>query len=328
MSHTHSRSPVCSFLVGMLGVVAVSASSAQAQTYPSRTIEWISHSSAGSGTDLFNRNVSNLLAQEKIFSVPFIHSNRVGGNGVIAYNYVKNKRGDPHVVIAMSVTVILTASARPELELGLDTITPLSRFAQDPQVVAVRTESKFKTFKELAEAGAREPGGIVAAVTGPTGSGRATLYLIERETNARFRFVTFKGGGDAVLATLGGHVELTTENMSEMMPLMEAKKMRLLAVTGERRFKSAPDVPTLKELGYNIVAATGRGWAMPPDVPKEAAATMEAALKRVYDSPAYKEYAERNMFEDAYLGSAEFAKQLAQQRVTHIEFLKHLGVVK
>ena len=168
----------------------------------------------------------------------------------------------------------------------------------------------------------------MAGVTGPTGSGRAALYLIERETGAKFKFVNFKGGGEAVLATLGGHVEITTENMSEMMPLMEAKKMRLLAVTGERRFKTAPDVPTLKELGYNIVATTGRGWAMPPDVPKEAAATMEAALKRVYDSPAYKEYADRNMFEDAYLGSAEFAKQLVRQRAEQIEFLKSIGVVK
>src|SRR5687768_2905180 len=173
MSRTRHRSPVPSFVVGILGAVAVSAGSAYAQTYPSRTIEWISHSSAGSGTDLFNRNVSDLLTKEKIFSVPFIHSNRVGGNGVVAYNYVKSKKGDPHVVVAMSVTVILTASARPELELGLDTLTPLARFAQDPQVVAVRTESKIRTFKELVEVASKEPGGMAAGVTGPTGSGRA-----------------------------------------------------------------------------------------------------------------------------------------------------------
>jgi tripartite-type tricarboxylate transporter receptor subunit TctC len=67
---------------------------------------------------------------------------------------------------------------------------------------------------------------------------------------------------------------------------------------------------------------------MPPDVPKEAAATMEAALKRVYDTPAYKDYADRNMFEDAYLGSAPFAQQLIKQRVEHAEFLKHIGVLK
>ena len=249
MSRTQSH-PVHSFFAAMLAVLAaaVGTSAAHAQTFPSRTIEFISHSSAGSGTDLFNRNISDLLTKEKIFSQPFINSNRVGGNGVIAYNYVKSKRGDPHVVIALSVTVILTASLRPELELGLDTITPLIRYAQDPQVVAVRAESKFKTFKELVDAGTREPGSVVAGVTGPTGSGRAALYLIERETGAKFRFVNFKGGGEAVLATLGGHVEITTENMSEMMPLMEAKKMRLLAVTGERRFKSAPEVPTLPSM--------------------------------------------------------------------------------
>lgn len=302
--------------------------SAHAQSYPSKTIEWISHSSAGSGTDLFNRSVSDLLAKEKIFNVAFIHSNRVGGNGVIAYQYVKSKKGDPHVVIAMSVSVILTATARGEFGLDLGSITPLAHFAQDPQVVAVRTESKFKTFKELATTAANDPLSVVAGVTGPTGSGRQALYAIEKGTGAKFKFVVHKGGGDAVIATLGGHVEVTTENLSEMLPLYEGKKMRLLAVTGERRFKIAPDVPTLKELGYNIVAVTGRGFAMPPDVPKEAAAAMEAALKRVYNSPAYKEYADKNMFEDAYMGSAEFSKHLVGRLAEQTEFLKAIGVVK
>src|SRR3712207_1689170 len=82
----------------------------QAQSYPFKTIEWISHSSAGSGTDLFNRNVSGMMEKQKILNVPFLHSNRVGGNGLIAYQYVQNKKGDPNVVIAMSVTVILTQS--------------------------------------------------------------------------------------------------------------------------------------------------------------------------------------------------------------------------
>jgi tripartite-type tricarboxylate transporter receptor subunit TctC len=297
-----------------------------AQAYPAKTIEWISHTSAGSGTDLFNRNVSNMLEKEKILNVPFIHSNRVGGNGLIAYQYVKSKKGDPYVVMAMAVTVILTQSILPDTGITLESITPLIRFAQDPQVVAVRTESKFKTYKELTDT-ARD-GNIVAGITGPTGSGRMALYYIERDTGAKFKYVTFKGGGDAVLATLGGHVEVTTENMSEMLPLVETGKMRLLAVTGERRFKQAPDVPTLKELGYKTVVATGRGFGMPPGVPKEAAATMEKALKQVYDSPAYKDYADRNMFEDAYLHSADFAKSLVAQRAEQLEFLKAVGIVK
>ena len=139
MSRTHSRRFVRSCLTSFIAAAAL-IGAAHAQTYPSKTIEWISHSSAGSGTDLFNRSVSDLLDKEKIFNVPFIHSNRVGGNGVIAYQYVKSKKGDPYVVIAMSVSVILTATARGEFGLDLSSLTPLVHFAQDPQVVAVRTE--------------------------------------------------------------------------------------------------------------------------------------------------------------------------------------------
>ena len=326
MSSTNSRRPIYSYVLCFLALFTFGASCAQAQAYPSKTIEWISHSSAGSGTDLFNRNVSGMLEKEKILNVPFIHTNRVGGNGVIAYQYLKNRKGDPHVVMAMSVTVILTQSILPDTGLALDSITPIIRFAQDPQVVAVRTESKFKTYQELINA-ARE-GNVVAGITGPTGSGRAALHYIERDTGAKFKYVTFKGGGDAVLATLGGHVDVTTENMSEMLPLVEARKMRILAVTGERRFKQVPEVPTLKELGYKTVVATGRGFGMAPGVPKEAAATIEKALKHVYDSQAYKDYADRNMFEDAYLNSADFAKALVAQRAEQLEFLKAIGIVK
>jgi putative tricarboxylic transport membrane protein len=326
MSSKDCRRPVHSFVLFFLALFTLAASGAYAQAFPSKTIEWISHTSSGSGTDLWNRNVSMLLEKEKILNVPFIHTNRVGGSGLIAYQYLKNKKGDPYVVMAMAVSVILTQSILPDTGLALDSITPIIRMAQDPQVVAVRAESKFKTYKELMSA-ARD-GSVVAGITGPTGSGRIALYRIERDTGAKFKYVTFKGGGDAVLATLGGHVEVTTENLSEMLPLVEAGKMRLLAVTGERRFKQAPDVPTLKELGYKTVVATGRGFGMAPGVSKEAAATMEKALKRVYDSQAYKDYADRNMFEDAYLNSADFAKSLVADRADQLEFLKAVGIVK
>ncbi len=327
-----NRTPACtrigSSLFGILCAVAVVAGSAQAQTYPSRAIEFVAQSSPGGGTDLFSRSITNLLTQQKLLSQPLINANRVGAGGVVAYNYIKSKRGDPHVIMAIATGGVLNAASRPELELPLDVFTPLAMFATDPQVIALRAESKFKTFKELIEAAKREPGTITVGVTSATGTARLAFYLIERVTGAKFKYVSFKGGGEAVLATLGGHVETTGENMSEMLPLVESKKMRVLAVTGERRFVQAPDIPTAKELGYNIIAATGRGFSMPAGVPKEAAATMEAALKRVYDSPAYKEYSHRNMFDNGYLDGAAFGKYLVEARVLQEEFLRAIGVVK
>ncbi|MGZ5094365.1 MAG: Bug family tripartite tricarboxylate transporter substrate binding protein [Burkholderiales bacterium] len=325
MNRSTYSTRVGSFLVGVL---AACSGYAQAQAYPSRPIEFVAHTSPGSGTDLFGRNVSNLLEKEKLFSQPITHSNRTGGLGVVALNYIKSKRGDPHVILTVATGSMLNAASRPELDLPLSTFTPLAFFAQDPQAIAVRAESKIRTIPDLIEAAKREPTGLTVGLTSAVGVGRFIAYLLERDTGAKFRIVSFKGGGDAVLATLGGHVEMTAENLSEMLPLYETKKMRVLAVTGERRFARAPEVPTLKELGFNIVGATGRGFAMPAGVPKEAAAVMEAALKRVHDTPAYKEYAERNIFEDKYLGSAEFAQYLAVKRLESEEFLRTIGILK
>ena len=315
MNGTGPHTPVGSSLIGTLCAVALIAGAAQAQTYPSRPIEFVAQSSPGGGTDLFLRAITEMLTKQKSFSQPLINANRVGGGGVVAYNYIKSKRGDPHVVQAAATAGILNATVRPELELPLDIFTPLAMFATDPQVIALRAESKFKTFNELVEAAktrARTRYRLVSR--GRPGTARLAFHLIERATGTKFKYVSFKGGGESVLATLGGHVEITCENMSEMLPLVESKKMRVLAVMGERRFVQAPDIPTAKELGFDIVAAAGRGFAMPAGVPKQAAAAMEAAMKRVYDSQAYKEYSHRNMFDNKYLDSAGFAKYLAVSR--------------
>jgi putative tricarboxylic transport membrane protein len=325
--HSRSRRTLLLALAGA-SAVALTPGLAAAQAFPNKPIEFVAHTSPGGGTDLFARAITDFLAKEKVFSQSYLIGNRTGGSGTIAMNYIKSKKGDPHFLLTVATGTFMSAIARPDLGITINDFTPIALFAQDPQAIAVRAESKFKSFKEIVEAAKREPNAITAAIASATGTGRIALYLIERETGARFKYVSFKSGGDAVLAVLGGHVDITPENMSEMLPLVESKKMRVLAVTGERRFRQAADVPTLKEQGFNIVAATGRGFAMPAGVPKDAAAAMEAGLKRVHDSAAYKEYSDRNMFEDKWLGSTEFTKYLVQGRDEMGAFLKHIGLMK
>lgn len=299
-----------------------------AQSYPSKPIEFVVHTSPGGGTDVFARAVTEMLTREKVFSQPVLVANRTGGNGSIAFNHIKSKRGDPHFVLTVATGTLLTNAARPDLDLGLDHYTPLAFFALDPQTITVAADSKFTSVKDLIETGRREPNSLAVAIASATGTGRLLLYVIERETGAKFKFVSFKSGADGALAVLGGHVPFTTENLSEMYPQVEAKKMRVLAVTGERRTTVLPDVPTLKELGYPISIGTGRGFAMPAGVPKEAAAAMEAALKRVHDSAAWKEFAARNMYESTYMASPEFAQYLAGRREEMLGFLTYAGLLQ
>jgi putative tricarboxylic transport membrane protein len=145
---------------------------------------------------------------------------------------------------------------------------------------------------------------------------------------AKFRFVTFKGGGDAVTATAGGHTTFTTENLSEGLGFVEAKTLRVLAIAADRRLPQAPDVPTLQELGYPITAGTIRGFTFTAGVPKEAVTTMEAALEKVHRSPTWKELVKRNIFQDVFLGSAEFTKFLAQRMEEYRGFYDAINLGK
>jgi len=316
---------VRSFLLAIIGTAVALAGAVQAQPYPSKPIEFNVHTAPGGGTDLFARTVTEILIREKAFPQAIVVANRPGGSGVIAFNHIKSKRGDPHVVLTMATGSFLTATVRKELDLGLEHFTPLASFAIDPQVIAVAADSKFKNVKELLEAGRKEPNTITASITSATGTARLLLYVIERETGAKFKYVSFKSGSEATTAVAGGHTQFTPENLSEMLGMVEGKKLRVLAVTGDKRLVAVPDAPTMKELGYKVVVGTGRGFVMPAGVPKEALAAMEAALKRVYDSAAWKDFAKRNNFEDNYQRSAEWGKSLARQQAEMVEFMAHIS---
>jgi putative tricarboxylic transport membrane protein len=306
----------------------VYAAAAPAQPYPSRTVEFIVHVNPGGGTDVFARLVTEIMNRDKLVSQPLVVQSRTGGAGVIAFTYVKGKRGDPHTVLTIATGSFLTAAARTDLDLGLEHFTPLAFFARDPQGIMVHADSKYRTIKDLIDDAKGQPDSIVCAVTSATGTGRMTLWRLERETGTRFKFVTFKAGSEAVVAVLGGHVPFTTENVSEAWAHIEAKKMRVLAVTTEQRMPALPDVPTLTELGYKVQIGTGRGFVMPAGVPKEAAAAMEALLEKVHKSALWKDYSQKNMYEDRWMGGAEFAQYLAEQRVAQREFVDAIGLGK
>jgi putative tricarboxylic transport membrane protein len=320
---------VCSFGRGIFAVaLALASLPALAQKYPTRPIELIVHTSAGSGGDVVSRAVAEIIRREKSLPQLLVVNNRVGGAGALAYNYFKTKRGDPYFMLSVTGT-ILAMAYRPDINIGLENYTPLALMAIDPQTIMVPANSPYKTFKELVEAARTAPDTLVVATTSVQGTGRMVVYLIEKAVpGAKFRFVNFKGGGDAVTSTAGGHTTFTTENLSEGLGFVESKMLRVLAISADRRLPQAPDVPTLQELGYPITAGTIRGFTFTAGVPKEAVVTMEAALQNVHRSPEWKEIVKRNIFQDVFLGSADFAKFLAVRMEEIRGFYDAIGLGK
>jgi putative tricarboxylic transport membrane protein len=266
------------------------------------------------------------VRRENLLHQPFVIVNRVGGSGIIAHNYFKTRRGDPYSMLSTTAT-LLAIAYRPDTKIGLENYTPLALYAIDPQSIMVPADSPFKTFKELVEAARKNPDSLVAATTSVQGTGRMVLFLLEKLVpGAKFKFVTFKGGGDAVVSAAGGHTHFTTENLSEGKALVDSKKLRVLAITSDRRVPFAPDVPTLQELGYPIAVGTMRGFVFPAGVPKEAVATMSTALERAHRTTTWKEHAERHLYQDIYLGPAEFSQFLVKRYAEYSEFYEAIGL--
>jgi putative tricarboxylic transport membrane protein len=286
------------------------------------------HTSAGSGGDVVSRLAAEIIRRDNLLPQPLVVTNRTGGSGVVGYSFFRKHRGDPHHMLSVTGT-LLALAYRPDVNIGLENYTPLALMAIDPQTIMVPADSPYKTFKELAEAARKDPGSLVAATTSPHGTGRMVVYLIEKAVpGAKFKVVHFKGGADAVTSTAGGHTTFTTENLSEGRSFVEGKHLRVLAITSDKRLPQAPDVPTLQELGYPITAGTIRGFTFTAGVPKEAVTTMEATLKKVHDAQPWKEFVERNIFQDVFLGSDAFKSYLAQRLEELRSFYDDLGLGK
>ena len=313
----------------IFGAAAVVPSvGARAQPYPNKPIELVVHTSAGSGGDVVSRAVAEIIRREKFLPQLLTVNNRTGGAGVIGFGYFKTKRGDPYVMMSVTGT-ILAMAYRPDTNIGLENYTPLALFAIDPQTIMVPADSPFKTFKDLMEAARSKPETLVAATTSIQGTGRLVIHLMEKHVpGAKFKFVTFKGGGEAVTSVAGGHTTFTTENLQEGLSFVEGKQLRVLAIASDKRLPQAPDVPTLQELGYPITAGTIRGFTFTAGVPKEAVVTMETALKKAHDSQAWKDLAKRSIFQDVFMGSTEFAQFLAKRLVEYKEFYDAIGLGK
>ncbi len=307
-------------------VTALVGVSAFAQPYPNKPIELVVTTSAGSGGDVVSRTVAEIMRREKFLPQLLQVNNRVGGASVIGYNYFKTKRGDPYSMMSMTGTILLMAY-RPDVNIGLENYTPLALFAIDPQTIMVHVDSPYKTFKDLMDAVRRDPDSLVGATTSATGTGRMVIWLMEKQVpGARIKFVNFKGGGEAVISVAGGHTTFTTENLSEGLSFVESKKLRVLAIASDKRLPQAPDIPTLQELGYPITAGTMRGFSFTAGVPREAVVTMETALKKTHDTPAWKEFAQRNIFQDVFMGGTELAQFLVKRMAEYKDFYDAIGV--
>jgi putative tricarboxylic transport membrane protein len=301
------------------------ASTSSGQAYPSKPIELVSATGAGGGSDLVCRMVADIVAKDKLLPQPIFVVNKPGGGGAVGSTYVAARRGDPYIFM-QAATNLVAAPIRTGLDIGVDKFQTLGAIGFDLNAISVAENSPYRTLKDLVAAAREKPGTISVGTTSPGGGAHSMMHRLQKLSGARFSIVSFKSGAETVTAVMGGHIHATAENLGEVLAHVELKRLRLLGIPSAKRLPGLPDVPTLKEQGFDIHAGGLRAFVAPAGIPRDAAKVLEDTLAKVHKSAAWREYMAKNMYEDVYMNAGELSKWLASQQVEMLQFLTEIGL--
>ncbi|MDI7258884.1 MAG: tripartite tricarboxylate transporter substrate binding protein [Thermodesulfobacteriota bacterium] len=290
-------------------IVAVALVPEARAAYPEKPIEIVVHSAPGGGSDLFARVVALILEKEGIVKQKMNVVNRTGGAAAVAVNYLASKKGDPYVIMNVTTSPI-SALLRGTTQIKFEDITLLAMLVEDVNLVFTRYDSPFKDMKSFIAEAKKFPDKFNVAVGTAGGTEHVSSYRVAKAAGIKYNITTFKGGGEAAVALLGGHVDISFGNINEQMGQIEAKKVRPLAVMTGKRIPYLPDVPTLKEIGIDVEFSQVRGFWAPQDFPSYAVKFWEDAFEKLSKTKGFRDQV------NATQGVLDFRK--------HEEFRKYL----
>jgi tripartite-type tricarboxylate transporter receptor subunit TctC len=297
---------------GAAATAAVAAGPAFAQdAYPAHAVTFINPFPPGGAADVVGRPLAAVL--EPIIKQPVVIDTKAGAAGAVGAQVAANAKADGYTLL-LHITSI---SGFAEVDKLFDRqpkftradFIPLARFVADPCVIVVNDQQPYKTLKELTDDLKKRPDEIIFSSSGLYGALHIPLALYMKAAGGlKMRHLPTNGGGPALTALLGNNSQVLASSISAANSQIKAGKVRPLAMFGAKRSKALPDVPTMKELGYDIEYYLWVGAFAPKGTPDNVVTFMRGALKKAADAEQFKT-AMSNLGQDVdYLDQAEFAK--------------------
>ena len=304
-------------------IMAGGLTAAQAQEYPVDTVTLVTHSSPGGGSDVFLRELSRYLSP--YLGANVIVENVSGGSGAKAMAQLAQAPADGSMFYATTPTFIYT-SLLSDPEYKYTDLEPLVNFFIDPEVIYTSAKSEFKTLEDVIQY-ARDGRGQWGAAN-PASLERQALEQLKAASGVNAAVVTHEGGGDMMINVLNGTLQIGVGEVQEIQSQIEAGELRLLATFSDKRLDAFPDLPTVKESGYDVVVRKFRGLAGPKGLPADVIAAWEAATQKVLADPKYKEAYEGANLRAEFMPHADYVKFIETFGTETGDFLKKTGVIE
>ena len=330
-----SKSVGIGLAVGLLlGLGATTApQDAAAAWEPKKPVEFVIMAGKGGGADRLSRFIQGIIEKKNLSPKPFVPINKGGGSGAEALRYLKDRAGDPHVIMATLNSYYTTPLRNPGLGVDIATFTPIARLAEDTFQLWVHSDTDIKSVEDYVKA-VKAAGGDNWKMGG-TGKGQEDSLvtgMLEKKFGIKVTYVPYKGGGTVAKELIGKHIDSTVNNPSEQAGFWEAGKSRPLAsftpkgkLTG--RFG---DIPTFEELGYgtDMVYYMQRSIIAPPDIPAEVQAFYVGVFDKVYKSEEWQEYLNKKGLIPGWLTGQALTDYFIAEREAHRKMLQEAGEIK
>lgn len=314
--------------LGSLALLAVAAP-VQAQGYPARPITLIVPWGAGGGTDATARIIGSLL--EKELGQPVTVVNRTGGSGVVGHAAIASSAPDGYT-IGMATVEIGMMHWQGLTELTGASYTPIGLVNADPAGIQVRADAPYKTVQDLLAAVKANPGKFKASGTGQGGIWHLAIAGLLRDQKidpGAVPWVPSNGAAPGLQDMVAGGVEIAPVSLPEARSLIDAGKVKSLAIMSDKPAGLYPNVPTLKSaIGSDWTMAAWRGIVAPKGIPNDARDKLAAAIKKVAASKDYTEFMASRGFGVIYAGPDDFAKFMAKSDAELGATMKAVGIAK
>ena len=318
-------------LGALVGVTVAFTGPAVAQQWkPARNVDIVVASGAGGSSDRSARVVQKLLQANPAFTSISV-TNRPGGGGTVAWTFLAQHPGDPHYIATFSPTM-LTNQILGIGKLSYQDFTPLSILLREYVIVTVNADSPLGSAQGLVERLRKDPNSVsFAFASSPGNHNHVLIGMIMKAAGAdprKAKIVIQKSGGAGATALLGGHIDVLVGAPANVLPHIEAGKLRALGLGAPKRQPNRlADIPTFREQGIDAVFFSWRGFIAPKELTQAQIAFWDDAFGKAVQSEDWKKDLEKNAWSEDFMGHAETRRHLDSEHQLITRMLSELGVL-
>ena len=274
-------------LTGVLLMLSLVITACGGKQYPEKEVTFVCPWSPGGSSDLIVRTMSKVAGKD--FPKPFVVVNRDGANGVIATTELAKAKADGYTIsLGTSGLFTTTPISQPNVGYKIEQFDFLLNLTNEPIVLSVPASSPYKTLEELIKGAKEKNLTIRYSNSGIGGIPQLALAYLFQQAGVKAEPIPFKGGAPAITAALGNHVEALACHPGEVLPHAKAGKLIPLAISSLQRFPALPDVPTMKEKGFNVDLGVKKYIFAPKGMPDDVKKLLVEKLTKAAKDPEFQ----------------------------------------